>query len=155
MQSASSESVSVGNFRLWAEVRLIWEGESLFRVNENVCCSTNRVKWRKRKKSLLVVFRLFYAIPVWCLVNGKAMVIGRALLIYLYRDIQISSECLSFLHITLAEKIEIDQAVWSSTVAWLSGWCLNHEKWLGSVEHFLTVLLTELKTEDSIKIPAD
>ena len=112
-------------------------------------------KVKKKKKSLLVVFRLFYAIPVWCLVNGKAMVTGRALLIYLYRDIQISSECLSFLHITLAEKIEIDQAVWSSTVAWLSGWCLNHEKWLGSVEHFLTVLLTELKPEDSIKIPAD
>ena len=155
MQSASSESVSVGNFRLWAEVRLIWEGESLFWVNENVCCSTNLVKWRKRKKSLLVVFRLFYAIPVWCLVNGKAMVTGRALLIYLYRDVQISSECLSFLHITLAEKTAIDQAVWSSTVAWLSGWCLNHEKWLGSVEHFLTVLLTELKPEDSINIPAD
>ena len=26
---------------------------------------------------------------------------------------------------------------------------------MGSLEHFLTVLLTELKTEDSIKIPAD
>ena len=66
---------------------------------------------KKKKKSLLVVFRLFYAIPVWWLVNGKAMVTGRALLIYLYQDIQISSECLSFLHITLAEKIAIDQAV--------------------------------------------
>ena len=55
----------------------------------------------------------------------------------------------------MAEKIAIDQAVWSSTVAWLSGWCLNYEKGMGGFEHFLTVLMTELKTEDSIQIPAD